>query len=205
MPSSTRTIRTRSASRSSKRQKGVRLHLILSPFLRSSRAGFHRPFFVPVIDFAPRRVNERMSRPPSSTFPACRSTSLCVATIARIWLPWTMAIWHSSSTLVDAAMQRDCDLHAYVLMTNHVHLLATGKADGAPSPMMQDRRTTVCALLQRPQGAHGQPFRGRFRASVVDSDRYFSRLHALHRDESREVGTAASRESVRVRVVESRR
>lgn len=30
-----------------------------------------------------------------------------------------------------------CDLHAYVLMTNHVHLLATGHAQGELSELMQ--------------------------------------------------------------------
>ena len=31
----------------------------------------------------------------------------------------------------------DCRIHAYVLMSNHVHLLVTGDAQGAVSAMMQ--------------------------------------------------------------------
>jgi hypothetical protein len=37
----------------------------------------------------------------------------------------------------DAALRHACDVHAYVLMTNHVHLLATPRTVGAVSRMMQ--------------------------------------------------------------------
>ena len=39
---------------------------------------------------------------------------------------------------LDAACQKyDCDLHAYVLMTNHVHLLITPHRSGAIGKVMQ--------------------------------------------------------------------
>jgi putative transposase len=40
--------------------------------------------------------------------------------------------------LLRYAKQLAVDLHAYVLMTNHVHLLATPRQHGAVSTLMQD-------------------------------------------------------------------
>ena len=39
--------------------------------------------------------------------------------------------------LSDAAMKHRCDIHAYVLMTNHVHLLVTPHAEGGIGKIMQ--------------------------------------------------------------------
>ncbi len=39
--------------------------------------------------------------------------------------------------LMDAANKYGCDVHAYVLMTNHVHLLVTPARPDAVSRMMQ--------------------------------------------------------------------
>ena len=65
-----------------------------------------------------------------------------------------------------------CGLHAYVLMTNHVHLLATGYQFGAVSNTMQSigRRFVRFVNLRRKRS--GTLFEGRFKASVVETDRY---------------------------------
>src|SRR2546423_1918998 len=39
--------------------------------------------------------------------------------------------------LLEAASEHKCAIHAYVLMTNHVHLLATPEAEGSLSKVMQ--------------------------------------------------------------------
>jgi len=39
--------------------------------------------------------------------------------------------------LHEAAQQHQCDIHAYVLMTNHVHLLVTPQTENGISKMMQ--------------------------------------------------------------------
>ena len=39
--------------------------------------------------------------------------------------------------LQEAAHKHDCAVHAYVLMTNHIHLLVTPSTKGALSRMMQ--------------------------------------------------------------------
>ena len=41
------------------------------------------------------------------------------------------------NNLKQAAHQHDCDVYAYVLMTNHVHLLVSGAEMGCISAMMQ--------------------------------------------------------------------
>ena len=39
--------------------------------------------------------------------------------------------------LMEAATRYECDIHAYVLMTNHIHILATPKDKQGVSRMMQ--------------------------------------------------------------------
>jgi putative transposase len=75
--------------------------------------------------------------------------------------------------LAQAAGVTGCDLHAYVLMTNHVHLLATGNTGGAVSRMMQVVGTRYARYVNRTYGRTGTLFEGRFKSSLVDSERYF--------------------------------
>ncbi len=65
-----------------------------------------------------------------------------------------------------------CDLHAYVLMTNHVHLLATGHAPGELSEMMQRIGRRFARLMNMRWERTGTLFEGRFRSSLVDSEAY---------------------------------
>ena len=53
-----------------------------------------------------------------------------------------------------------CEIHAYVLMTNHVHLLLTPKIAGAVSPMMQALGRTLRALYQWNVSAFWHPLGG---------------------------------------------
>ena len=72
-----------------------------------------------------------------------------------------------------AGQKYGCEVHAYVLMSNHVHMLATGREHGAISRMMHclGRRFVRFANLRH--GRTGTLFEGRFKASLVDSDSYF--------------------------------
>ena len=65
-----------------------------------------------------------------------------------------------------------CDLHAYVLMSNHVHLLATGHVPGELSELMQGVGRRFARLMNIRWGRTGTLFEGRFRSSVVDSEAY---------------------------------
>ena len=65
-----------------------------------------------------------------------------------------------------------CELHAYVLMTNHVHLLATGHLPGELSDMMQRVGRKFARLMNIRWSRTGTLFEGRFHSSLVDSEAY---------------------------------
>jgi REP-associated tyrosine transposase len=65
-----------------------------------------------------------------------------------------------------------CDLHAYALMDNHVHLLATGHALGELSEVMQRVGRKFARVVNLRWGRTGTLFEGRFRSSLVDSEAY---------------------------------
>lgn len=65
-----------------------------------------------------------------------------------------------------------CDLHAYVLMGNHVHLLATAQVRGGISELMQELGRKFARVFNLRWGRTGTLFEGRFRSSLVDSEAY---------------------------------
>lgn len=65
-----------------------------------------------------------------------------------------------------------CDLHAYVLMPNHVHLLATGHLPGELSELMQRVGRKFARVMNIRWHRTGTLFEGRFRSSLVDSEAY---------------------------------
>ena len=70
------------------------------------------------------------------------------------------------------ADQQHCRVHAYVLMDNHVHLLATPDLCGGLSRMMQAVNRTYVRRVNDRQGRTGTLWEGRFHSTVVDTDRY---------------------------------
>ena len=77
--------------------------------------------------------------------------------------------------LGDGARRLGCQIHAYVLMTNHVHLLVTGSEEGAIPAMMQSLGVRYVRHVNRHQGRTGTLWEGRYHASLVDSDSYLLR------------------------------
>ncbi len=74
--------------------------------------------------------------------------------------------------LEEAAAEHLCQIHAYVLMTNHVHLLVTpGRARSLPL-MMQAMGRTYVQRLNFLYGRTGPLWNGRYKASLVQTDRY---------------------------------
>jgi putative transposase len=71
-----------------------------------------------------------------------------------------------------ALAESACDLHAYVLMSNHVHLLATSQLEGELSQLMQKIGRKYARLVNLRWGRTGTLFEGRFRSSLVDSEAY---------------------------------
>lgn len=74
--------------------------------------------------------------------------------------------------LREALDKSECQVHAYVLMTNHVHLLATGSKPRSISRLMQSVGRRYCRYVNRAYQRSGALFEGRFKSSLVDSEAY---------------------------------
>ncbi len=74
--------------------------------------------------------------------------------------------------LREAAEKNQAAVHAYVLMTNHVHLLVTPGAAHSVTHMMQDLGRKYVSYINRTYHRSGTLWEGRFKASLVDSDAY---------------------------------
>jgi len=74
--------------------------------------------------------------------------------------------------LEDAAKRRSCEVHAYVLMSNHVHLLVTPAEAGALGAMMQELGGRYVRVINRIHARTGTLWEARFRSSLVDSENY---------------------------------
>lgn len=74
--------------------------------------------------------------------------------------------------LMDASTTRRCRIHAYVLMSNHVHLLVTPDEAGAVGRMMQMLGRKYVRAVNDAIGRTGTLWEGRYKASLVDSERY---------------------------------
>jgi putative transposase len=80
-------------------------------------------------------------------------------------------------SLLWACARHECDLHAYVLMTNHVHLLLTPRTgDGIPK-MMQALGVRYVRYFNATYRRTGTLLENRYRATVVESDRYLLHCH----------------------------
>jgi putative transposase len=76
------------------------------------------------------------------------------------------------STLLEASQRHRLAIHAYVLMPNHVHLLAT-PADAASAPkVMQSVGRRYVYYFNRRYQRTGTLWEGRYRATAVDTDSY---------------------------------
>jgi putative transposase len=71
-----------------------------------------------------------------------------------------------------ASKRSSCAVHAYVLMTNHVHLLVTPALESGVSKLLQYVASRYGAWLNKRLKRTGTLWEGRFRSSPVDQDRY---------------------------------
>jgi putative transposase len=74
--------------------------------------------------------------------------------------------------LREVSAREHCAVHAYVLMTNHVHLLVTPTATGQVSRMMQSLGRRYVRYVNDRYRRTGTLWEGRYKSSPVDSDRY---------------------------------
>ena len=81
------------------------------------------------------------------------------------------------SNLRELIGHKHCALHAYCLMTNHVHLLLTPPTAHACATMMRDLGQRYVAYFNRKYARTGTLWEGRFRSCLVDSARYVVACH----------------------------
>lgn len=76
-------------------------------------------------------------------------------------------------TLVDLAPEARVAIHAYVLMSNHVHLLATGALRASIPRLMHRLGTRYVGYFNYHRDRTGPLWEGRYKESLVDTERYF--------------------------------
>jgi putative transposase len=75
--------------------------------------------------------------------------------------------------LQEYSKRHSCAVHAYVLMSNHVHLLVSPPDIPAISRLMRDVNQIFGQYVNRKNDRCGSVWQGRFKASLVDSKDYF--------------------------------
>lgn len=81
------------------------------------------------------------------------------------------------SMLRDSAVQSGCSVHAYVLMPNHIHLLATPSTADAAASLMKRVGQKYVQYINRRHGRFGTLWQGRYRSCLVADERYFFVCH----------------------------
>jgi len=74
--------------------------------------------------------------------------------------------------LAEGAKKYDIAIHAWVLMTNHTHLLVTPSTDNTVSLMMQYLGRHYVRRFNYIHKRTGTLWEGRYKSSLVDNDRY---------------------------------
>jgi len=74
--------------------------------------------------------------------------------------------------LATSSKKYDVHVHAYALMTNHVHLLATPWQKDGASHMMQQLGRQYVQYFNKAYDRSGPLWDGRFRSSLIQNDRY---------------------------------
>lgn len=86
--------------------------------------------------------------------------------------------------LQEAAERYECAVHSYVLMTNHVHILATPSTLDGVSRMMQYIGRQYVPYINHTYGTSGTLWEGRYKGSLVQDENLLADLHALYRAQS---------------------
>lgn len=71
-----------------------------------------------------------------------------------------------------AAHEANCAIHAYVLMTNHIHLLVSPSDEQGPARLMKYVGERYVPYVNRRHSRSGTLWEGRFRSCLVQSERY---------------------------------
>ena len=81
------------------------------------------------------------------------------------------------ANLKDAASRYRVAVHAFVLMTNHVHLLVTPNDERGVSRMMQAQGRKYVQYFNYTHGRTGTLWEGRYKSTLVDSENYLLEVY----------------------------
>jgi len=79
---------------------------------------------------------------------------------------------HFRRLLREACRKHDVEIHAFVLMDNHVHLLLGATRSGSVSSAMRLAGQSYVQAFNYRHGRTGTLWQGRFKSSLVDSNHY---------------------------------
>lgn len=79
--------------------------------------------------------------------------------------------------LKEAIERHDCALHAYVLMTNHVHLLLTPSTEYGIGKSIQMLGRYYVQYFNEKYGRTGTLWEGRYKSTLVDTEEYLLICH----------------------------
>lgn len=74
--------------------------------------------------------------------------------------------------LAESMEKYGCSLHAYVLMTNHVHLLLTPESESSISQTLQSLGRRYVRYINGVYGRAGTLWEGCYKSSIVQSEQY---------------------------------
>lgn len=74
--------------------------------------------------------------------------------------------------LQEASERYDCKIHAYVLMTNHIHILATPEEKNGISLMMQYVGRYYVPYINYTYGSSGSIWEGRYKSNIIHDEAY---------------------------------
>lgn len=81
------------------------------------------------------------------------------------------------ASLGKACTRFECSVHAYTLMTNHVHLLLTPHTDHSISHVMQSLGCRYVRYINQTYERTGTLWEGRYKASLVEAEGYLLSLY----------------------------
>lgn len=81
--------------------------------------------------------------------------------------------WFLWERLAEGAVKFGCAVHAYVLMPDHFHLLATPSTENALGKLLQSLGRYYVQYFNRRYNRTGTLWEGRYRATLLDPDAYF--------------------------------
>jgi putative transposase len=74
--------------------------------------------------------------------------------------------------LKEQAEKHACKIHAYVLMTNHVHLLLTPEKENSAAQLMKNLGQRYVQYINRTYHRSGTLWEGRFRSCLMQTESY---------------------------------